>query len=157
MAHKCLFHYIINNLLLISLSKWFSLLRPLTLQLIPFLPLTINSFFFFLLATSAGWHMADHRLGVKSELQLRTTPQAQQHQIQATSVTYAAASGNVRSLTHWVTPGIKCTSSRTLCQVLNLLSHNGNSKSFLLMHTLFLLQGSISQPLEKVTIWTEIE
>ena len=31
------------------------------------------------------------------------------------------------SLTHWLRPGIKPTSSQTLCQVLNLLSHNGNS------------------------------
>ena len=32
------------------------------------------------------------------------------------------------SLTHWVRPGIKPTSSQTLCWVLNLLSHNKNSK-----------------------------
>ena len=34
---------------------------------------------------------------------------------------------NNRSLIHWARPGIKPTSSWTLCQVLNPLSHNGNS------------------------------
>ena len=37
------------------------------------------------------------------------------------------ACGNAGSLTYWVRPGIKPTSSWTLCQLLNLLSHNGNS------------------------------
>ena len=36
---------------------------------------------------------------------------SQQHQIRATSGTYATACGNVRSLTHWARPGIKPTSS----------------------------------------------
>ena len=45
------------------------------------------------------------RLGVKSELQ------PQQHEIQATSVTYTMAHGNNRSLTHWARPGIKPASS----------------------------------------------
>ena len=36
----------------------------------------------------------------------------------------------VGSLTHWVTAGIKPASSWTLCQVLNLLSHNRNSVFF---------------------------
>ena len=49
--------------------------------------------------------------------------------IQATSATYTAAWGNAASLTHWVRPGIEPTSSWTLCWVLNLLSHNGNSKA----------------------------
>ena len=35
--------------------------------------------------------------------------------------------GNTRSSTHWVRPGIVPTSLRTLCWVLNLLSHSGNS------------------------------
>ena len=33
------------------------------------------------------------------------------------------------SLTHWVRSGIEPASSWTLCQVLNLLSHNGNSST----------------------------
>ena len=45
-------------------------------------------------------HMEVLRLGVESELQLPTTPQPQQCQIPATSVTYATAHGNIGSLTH---------------------------------------------------------
>ena len=40
---------------------------------------------------------------------------------------YAAAHGNTRSLTHWERPGIVPESSWTLCWVLNLLRHNGNT------------------------------
>ena len=39
---------------------------------------------------------------------------------------YATACGNNESLTHWERPEIEPTSSRTLCQVLNPLSHNEN-------------------------------
>ena len=46
----------------------------------------LNLFFFF-------------RLGVSSELRLPSTPQLQQHQIQAASVTYTTAQGKARSLT----------------------------------------------------------
>ena len=64
-------------------------------------------------------------LGVELELQLRPLPQPQQCQIWAASVTYTAACSNAGSLTHWVRPGMEPTSSWTLCQVLNLLSHEG--------------------------------
>ena len=43
------------------------------------------------------------------------------------SGTYTTACGDSRSLTQWGRPGIKPTSSLTLCWVLNPLSHNGNS------------------------------
>ena len=39
------------------------------------------------------------------------TPQPPQHRIQATSVTYTTAHGNIRSLTHWARPGIEPASS----------------------------------------------
>jgi len=38
-------------------------------------------------------------------------PQPQQHQIQATSVTYTTALHNTRSVTHWTGPGIEPASS----------------------------------------------
>ena len=38
-------------------------------------------------------------------------PEPQQRQIQAVSVTYTTAHGNIRSLTHWARPGIKPTAS----------------------------------------------
>ena len=45
--------------------------------------------------------------------------------------------GNTRSLTHWARPGIKPASSKTLCQVLNLLRSNRNSLNTLLNHLFF--------------------
>lgn len=47
--------------------------------------------------------------------------------IQAASATYVTAYSNAGSLRHWARPGIKATSSGTLCWVFNLLSHKGNS------------------------------
>ena len=75
------------------------------------------------------WDIEFPRLGVELELQLRPTPQPQQCWIWAASATYAAACSNTGSLTHWVRPGIKPTSSWRLRWVLNLLSLNGNSES----------------------------
>ena len=60
-----------------------------------------SKFFFFLFFnghTCSIWKLA---LGVESMLQLRPMPQPQQHPIRATSVTYAAACSNNRSLTQW--------------------------------------------------------
>ena len=68
------------------------------------------------------WHREVPRLG--SCNCSRLTPQPQQHWIQVTSVTYVTACSNARSLAHWTRLGIKPTSSWTLCQVLNQLSHN---------------------------------
>ena len=45
-------------------------------------------------------HMEVPRLGVKSELFCQPTPQPQQRQIQAASVTYTTAHDNAGSLTH---------------------------------------------------------
>ena len=56
------------------------------------------------------------------ELEL-PTPQPQQHWIWAASTAYC----NARFLTQWTRPGIKPTSSWTICWVLNLLNHSGNS------------------------------
>ena len=55
------------------------------------------------------------------------TSEPEQHPIWVTSVTYTTAHSNSGSLSHWARPGIKPKSSQTLSQVLNLLSHNGNS------------------------------
>ena len=58
------------------------------------------------------------------------TLQPQQYWIRATSLASSVASGNSGSLTHGVMPGMEPASSQTLCHVLNLLSHSGNSKPF---------------------------
>ena len=52
------------------------------------------------------------------------------HWIQPASVTYAAAGGNTRSLTHWARPGIEPAPSQKLLCIFNPLSHNGNSLKF---------------------------
>ena len=64
---------------------------------------------FFLMAT----HESFQELGIELELQLLTMPQPQ-NQIWATSVIYATACCNSRSLTHWARPGIEPASSCTL-------------------------------------------
>ena len=73
------------------------------------------------------WHMEVPRLGSNWELQLRPKPQPQKRCIPAASVTYTTVFGNGASLTRWARPGIKPSSSLTLCWVLNLLSHNSSS------------------------------
>ena len=55
------------------------------------------------------------------------TPQPQQHQIQATTMTYTTAHHNTKSSTHWVRTGIKLAFPMDTSQVLNPLSHKGNS------------------------------
>ena len=45
-------------------------------------------------------HIEVPGLAVESELQLRPTPQPQQHQIAAKYATYAAAHSSARTLTH---------------------------------------------------------
>ena len=54
------------------------------------------------------------------------TPQPQQHQIRATSVTYTTAHSNSRSLTHWVRPGIELAPSCMLVGLGSTVQH-GNS------------------------------
>ena len=47
------------------------------------------------------------RLGAELEQQLPDSPQSQQHQIWAESVTYTTTHGNAGFLTHWAEPGIE--------------------------------------------------
>ena len=88
------------------------------------------SFFFFFFLQTHLQHREVPRLGFESEMWLWMwpTPQPWQRWIRAASATYAAPSGNARSLTHPEKPGIKAASSWTLCCILNLLNHDGNSK-----------------------------
>ena len=57
------------------------------------------------------------RLGVKSELQLRPTPQLQQQQIWAASVRYTAAYGNAGFLIHRVRPWVEPATSQRQCWI----------------------------------------
>ena len=84
------------------------------------------NFFFFFLGPQL-WHVEVPSQGSHQSCSYRPTPQPQQHGIQAASEPCVLACGNTGSLTQWARPGIEPTSSWTLCQVLNLLSYNGNS------------------------------
>ena len=72
--------------------------------------------------------------------------------IQAASATYTTAHGNARALNHWVRPRIKLASSRTLCQVLNLLSHNETPKEPILINPLSFL-CSVLKSAHVPTVW----
>ena len=71
--------------------------RPQQAQIFTDACLASISFFLFFLGLHL-WHMEVPGLGF--ELQLQPIPQLQPHQIPAASVTYAAAYGNIGSLTH---------------------------------------------------------
>ena len=94
------------------------------------LNLLLDSFFFFFLSfftVTPAAHASSQTRGSNWSCSCRPTPQTKQHWIWVTSATYITAYSNAGSLTGRARPGIKPTSSRTLCWVLNLLSHNGNS------------------------------
>ena len=78
--------------------------------------------FFFLSFVFSGphlWHIEVPRLGSTRSYSCWLTPQLQQLEIQAMSVTYTTAHGNARSLTHWVRAGIKPASSWMLVEFVN--------------------------------------
>ena len=66
-------------------------------------------------------------LGLNWRCNSQPRPQTQQLRFAAASAAYAAACDHAGSWTHCARPGIKPTFSWMLCQVLNLLSHSGNS------------------------------
>ena len=105
----------------------------------PSLYLSLFFYFFFLFMAAP----AVPGLGVNWNCSCRPTPQSQQHCIQTAFSTYATACGNAWSLTHWVSQGIEPTSSQT--QVINPLSHNGNSHPTCpLVHVTIVLHLSLS-------------
>ena len=70
-------------------------------------------------------HMKVPRLGVQRSCSHWPTPEPQQGQIQAVSVTYTTAHGNTGSLTHWARPGIKPTISWFLVRFVNYCATTG--------------------------------
>ena len=73
----------------------------------------VLSLFFFFLAGAHLRHMEVPGLGVELELRCLPTPQPQEYQIWATSV-----SSNAGSVTHWVRPGVELMASWILVQFL---------------------------------------
>ena len=64
------------------------------------------------------WNVEVPSLGAHLSYSHWSTPQPQECQIRATSVTYTTAHGNTRSLTHWARPGIEFESSCILVRFL---------------------------------------
>ena len=76
-------------------------------------------FFFSSTATAAAYGNSQARGQIRDQRCSQPMPKPQQRQTQAVSLTYTPEYSKAWSLTHWVRPGIKSASSRTLCQVLN--------------------------------------
>ena len=89
-----------------------------------------NSFlifnFFFFLRPHLG-HMEVPKPGIKSELQLPDYTIAIPNPNCVCDL--HCSCGNAGSLIHWAKPGIEPASSQTLCQVLNQMCHNRNSRN----------------------------
>ena len=69
-----------------------------------------------------------HDTGLNRSCNRWPMPQPQQHRIWAVSVIYTTAHGNLGSLTHWVRPGIKPTSSWMLVRFINRWAMRGTPK-----------------------------
>ena len=106
------------------MSAWKQILPRSDLQIRPQHQMTFF-FFLFYTCTCGIWNFPGQ--GLNWSCSCWPTPQPQQHKIWATSATYTTACSNTWSLTHWVRPELKCTSSEKQYWVLNLLSHNKNS------------------------------
>ena len=79
-----------------------------------------NQLFFFLIFLGPHpAHMEVLRLGSNWSYSCWPKPQPSQPQIQASSATYTTAHDNTGSLTHWVRPGIKPTSSQMLVRFIS--------------------------------------
>ena len=74
----------------------------------------------------------------------------------AATATYTIARAYTRSLTHCARPGMEPASSGTLCQVLNPLSHNGNSTISFIWGGVVLARagggGGIQEPIKNHTM-----
>ena len=81
-------------------------------------------FFFIFFLRSHLRHVEVARLEVELEQQLKAYAKAT---LDLSRIYMQPACGKAESLLHWVRPGIKYTSSRRVCWVLNPLRHNGNS------------------------------
>ena len=87
--------------------------------------------FFFSFLQPHMQHMEVPGPGVESELQLQVYTTATAMPDPSPVCNLHCNLRQHRSLTHWARPGIEPTSSQTLYQVLNPLSHNGNSWNIL--------------------------
>ena len=91
---------------------------------------SFDLFFFFLQLRLQ--HVEVSWLGVESELQLQANTTATSTLDLSWLCDLCTACSNARSSTHQTRPGSEPTSSQTLCQVNNSLSHNKNSPFWIL-------------------------
>ena len=96
--------------------------------------LFILSFLSFEGRTNSIWRFPGY--GSNQSYSRQPTPQPQQCQIRATSVTYTTAHCNARSLTHLVRPGIKPTLSQTLVRFITTEPQQESPLNFLLYKVL---------------------
>ena len=123
----------IENIFLIELHNmernFFSLIQFELHQILFHVLLFIFLFLFFVFFLGLQlWHMEVPRLGVKSELLPRLTPQPQQRGIWAASSTYTTVYGSVGSLTHWARPRIEPATSWLLVGLVNHWATMGTPK-----------------------------
>ena len=107
-----------------TLVKWIFYYLILSLQAQPLqmiqLEVTVVLFFFFFFLSFCLFRVTpiayggSQARGSNQSCCYRPTPQPQQRQIWAASVTYTTAHGNARSSTHWVRPGMEPATSRFL-------------------------------------------
>ena len=89
--------------------------------------------YLFIYLFGLGLHLRSMEISrpvVESELQQPAYATATATPDLSQSAVCTIAGGNAGSLTYLVRPGIEPASLRTLCQVLNLLSRNGNFRSW---------------------------
>ena len=112
-----------------SLTQALSLESALHLHSDPSCLQSDSLFFFFLNHTCGIWtFLAWARSGIwAAAVGLRHSHSNTGSEPHLQPTAYTEACSNSRSLTHWVRPRIEPTSSQTLCWILNLLSHSGNS------------------------------
>ena len=111
-------------------------------------------FFFFTFLGPHLQHVEVPRLGIEKKLQLLAYATATA--TRNPSAIFVRAHPNARSLTHWVRPGIKPTSSWILVRWTQfLLSRDGNSSSFLFI--LFFFLGLHLQHMEVSGLEVELE
>ena len=117
-----IFIYLVHFFLLVvkSMRKYFSSVKKCTLIII----IIIIGFCPFM-ATPVTYVLTPHQFSGEGSNQgccCQNTPEPQQRQIQATSATYTTAHGNTESLTHWMRPGIKPTTSWFLVRFVSTVS-----------------------------------
>ena len=101
-------------------------------------------FYFFLFRAAPAAHESSWARGSNWSYTWKPTPEPQQRQIWAASVTFTAAHGNSRSLTRWARPRVKPASSWILAGFLTHWATAGTPRKGLFDGKDFLLREKLS-------------